>query len=33
MADNFKGEERAGESPILVISCPVRQRGEVKVGM
>ena len=33
MANHFKGEEGAGESPILVISCPVRERGEVKVGM
>ena len=33
MANNFKGEEGAGKSTILVVSCPVRERGEVKVGM
>ena len=33
MANNSKGEEGAGESPILMVSCLVRERGEVKVGM
>ena len=33
MANNSKWEEGAGESTILVISCLVHERGEVKVGM
>ena len=33
MANNFKVEKGADESTILVVSCPVRERGEVKVGM
>ena len=30
---NFKEEEGAGESTILVVTCLVCKRGEVKVGM
>ena len=33
MANNFKGEEGAGEYTTLVVSCLVHERGEVKVGM
>ena len=33
MANNSKGEEGADESTVLVVSCLVRKRGEVKVGM
>ena len=33
MANNFKGVEGAGESTILVVSCLVLERGEVKIGM
>ena len=33
MANNSKEEEGADESSILVVSCLVRKRGEVKVRM